>query len=459
LSTQDQANLEREIWGGISTDPKKVCKSAVYIRIKKTNANNNSTKFEEKNNQIWQHTPKFKGKTGIAYGLFSAAHDKANNVGTLLVEKEWKIKITVKNEYLDQIRETINYWGTFGGLGSRSRRGFGSIRICNQKLVNNENEKRLEIYTFGEEFNNAFDALNSALIKYKSFRQEFSESGLTHGSGRKKRTETDETLRGSGRSNWPEADLIRRSKDQWFGKQTPKQHQFKDTSTTPTTYKDTGTPHAHEPIYTGLAIYPRASFGLPIVIHFIDYNSKDIQNSDPSDTTIIPADHDSDRLASPIIFRPIQIGDGKFQMGLIILPGARKKFRCKISNISDENFIGFSQSASSDHLNKKAWITPIDYLIEVLNCKKSTLRPADFDPPQIPFYGDDWGRLYVKYRNQTTTFTAEKEDKTATAAQENGKKLYKNLSQKSKEKLKSGGCHFRVIVDEKSIIDLIEDQK
>jgi len=93
----------------------------------------------------------------------------------------------------------------------------------------------------------------------------------------------DSNGRPYGRSKWPEPDAIRRH---------------------------TGVSAAkHKHPRSTLDKYPRAQFGLPIIFQFKD-------DDDPGDTTLQGVNHD--RLASPLILRPIACSDGAVGLAAIL---------------------------------------------------------------------------------------------------------------------------------------------
>ncbi len=177
-------------------------------------------------------------------------------------------------------------WETFGGVGARTRRGFGAIRLKN---VNNNNvpdlnhaiieqkikEKLKEYVVEGTYHNhlpqlshsidfkitrvetNATDAWKELIKKLKKFRQERYENEY-------------------GASKWPEANRI---------KELDKLEQ-----------------NTKEPSNTVLINkFPRAVFGLPIIFHIPQHKIKGI--------TLEGVSHN--RLASPLILRPLVCEGGK----------------------------------------------------------------------------------------------------------------------------------------------------
>ncbi len=154
-------------------------------------------------------------------------------------------------------------WTTFGGLGGRTRRGFGAIAAAEGAPPWQEVASKLgwsDWIVNGPSDQDAIVALNLGLNRLRAFRQGV---GVGRNPGKQQNR--------PGRSRWPEPDLIRRL--------TRRQA------------------HQHPPQHP-VQKAPRAAFGLPIVFHF---NPNDA--GDPPDMTLVPAQ--GDRLASPIILRPV----------------------------------------------------------------------------------------------------------------------------------------------------------
>jgi CRISPR-associated protein Cmr1 len=200
------------------------------------------------------------------------------------------LKITFPKIHRDDINAALWAWETFGGIGARTRRGFGALQLLkvdgkentNLPPSNHQNDVRRWLIDNLRQFvvpgtwpehvphleqtmrfqitnpeANVFPSWNKLIGRYVSFRQ----------SRTKGRT---------GRSNWPEAEAIRNITDRRY-------------------YEDLHHPQK----------FPRSAFGLPIIFHF-----KDEQKGDPEDTTLQGAEKDHERLASPLILRPLACKGG-----------------------------------------------------------------------------------------------------------------------------------------------------
>jgi len=214
------------------------------------------------------------------------------------------IQFSVVLEYPDSVRTEVEAalwaWQTFGGIGARTRRGMGAIE-CIQVDGNSQTRQSAENFqrSINENLNKwikdddfpagvphmshgpnykltsrqndkttGIEALRNIIDQYKRFRQ---------------------SRPGRGRSHWPEPDLIRAC----FPERTFRY------------------PIAHR--VHGKA--PRAVFGLPLIIHFKTYN--DGQGEDPEETTIQGVGG-IDRLASPLIIRPIHLSSGFAGMAVLL---------------------------------------------------------------------------------------------------------------------------------------------
>lgn len=185
----------------------------------------------------------------------------------------------------EEVAAALWAWERFGGLGGRTRRGFGAVQREREPASGVAAAAREPGYqpapdaaTLRREWDRyvrpgdpppGVPSLSGARWRvvdrtwheiadaYRKFRQ-------YRAAGRQGRP---------GRSVWPEPGAVRAlwaSRSARRGGQLPEGHALK---------------------------FPRAQFGLPIVMHF--------RGEEHLDTEVIPADADLKRLASPLIFRPL----------------------------------------------------------------------------------------------------------------------------------------------------------
>lgn len=196
------------------------------------------------------------------------------------------------HEVRSELETALWAWLNFGGLGSRTRRGLGAV------WVDGPNADRFSLLEDGTLRHTiaaniyvgppaaVLEAWNGALDQYRKFRQHRS--------------------RPRGRSLWPEPDSIRRI----TGCHAP----------------------AHPPVSaSGPNAFPRATLGLPIIFWF--KGSPDDprptgladRNREPVNSSLVPFVLDADgetvrgnRMASPIVTRPLRIG-GAWCQGIVVL--------------------------------------------------------------------------------------------------------------------------------------------
>ncbi len=225
----------------------------------------------------------------IAYGAFplqpaQAAQDKHpgvlhsfNGAATL--------KIVGPARLREQVMDALDAWLAFGGVGGRTRRGFGAVaspdRAVDPQVILKKWQagKPLEgcpslagaRLQLAGSFSKPIDALQRGLGALRTFRQGV-QVGRNPGSAHNR----------PGRSRWPEPDEIRRI---------------------------TGDHEAqHRPAHP-VRKFPRAAFGMPIIFHFKDRN-------DPKDTSLNPVG--KERRASPLILRPSPKGQAFQALALVL---------------------------------------------------------------------------------------------------------------------------------------------
>lgn len=296
---------EDELWGagGGKDGPKE---SQVQIALSDIVAGKIDKPFEVIPNSR-NGNPQVRSRTGSvvpAYAAFPLQPEQRNaRVGMDLPGVQVGVKFTLTITYPHDERIAMDIaaalwaWETFGGIGGRTRRGFGAL-CCTQ--IDGANVKlptagslpgvlkrQLEQYVSAQpsppnlphltpqatfrlsarKHNSSLEAWRFLIGQLRDFRQN-REPGVERNR--------------PGRSYWPEPDEIRRR----FPDLTP----------------------AHRPRHS-VRKFPRAAFGLPIVFHFKD-------RGDPQDTTLQGVSEG--RLASPLILRPILCSDGAVGIGLLL---------------------------------------------------------------------------------------------------------------------------------------------
>lgn len=135
-SNKDIQKAEFKLWGGGTSEQ---FASKVFVKVDFSEYRDNAKK--EKNINLISHRSYYKEKNNdaIAYVLFPADKDGSNKPRDCDVLKEgfiWtlsiKFDVNLSEEYKQQVIQTIRWWSQFGGLGARSRRGTGAFIIENE---------------------------------------------------------------------------------------------------------------------------------------------------------------------------------------------------------------------------------------------------------------------------------------------------------------------------------------
>jgi CRISPR-associated protein Cmr1 len=234
-----------------------------------------------------------------------AAIDARTPIKPVLTGVRFTLAITFPREYEKDVAAALWAWETFGGIGARTRRGFGALRLVSidgqapRDLPPDDRQQfsewlntKLKHHIPGEAWPadvphlahqprfavragaNAVQIWSDLIGRLQKFRQQ--------------RRAKDGALNRYGHSDWPEPNAIRALFN-----------------------KPPRGPHAQRRIIK----FPRAYFGLPIVFHMYH---------DPGlDVTLEGQDAKRARLASPLILKPVACRDGKTIGLAIILEGVR----------------------------------------------------------------------------------------------------------------------------------------
>jgi CRISPR-associated protein Cmr1 len=281
----DMKKYEDELWGAAADATTKTGQSEVKVAVEVTFSGEPDRPFEVVPNKHGkpQVRPQ-KGSIVPAYAAFPLQPpQKEATVGmetkSVQVGIRFNLTIAFPDNYRSDVEAALWAWETFGGLGARTRRGFGALRCtkindkpiplsgCGQlkeaisaslkqhlapgKVPDNVPylDPALPLFKVTDRRNDATVAWNDLIRKLNSFRQ---------------------ARRGSrfGPSLWPEPNAIR--------------------SIMKVPSKGDSNP---------VDKFPRAQFGLPIIFHFPQDRSLD-------DATLT-GENDIERFSSPLILRPL----------------------------------------------------------------------------------------------------------------------------------------------------------
>ena len=298
---QKMKQREEEIWGS-SGEKGKHGPSRISVRIVDWQKGNLIQKKEISTKQGKQQVEIADPKSPWSYVAFPLRKDEKKPAGSVLMDVFFKLIVTYPNDLTKDIEAALWAWETFGGIGARTRRGFGALQCTEgehsplpalqnvkEMIGNGLNEyvasghwpvgvphlKRDLRFKITAKKDVALSAWESVFSSLQKFRQQRYESKY-------------------GLSQWPEANAIRKlhEKDAKLPKETPN--------------------------VVVVERFPRAKFGLPI--QFNMPHDKELPETLSLQGRRIENGKDKwyDRLASPLILRPIACSDGAVGLAAIL---------------------------------------------------------------------------------------------------------------------------------------------
>lgn len=222
-----------------------------------------------------------------------------------LMKAQFSLNIRLSKKTTDfelikkEVEAALWAWINFGGLGSRTRRGCGSLYCKQFSPYNKRTKSQLEKW-FEQKLLEYDIQLPASSREWPTLSREFKVQAFPSSmiSSWQSVIQTYETFRRRsnpnkkrGRSCWPEADTIRLL----TGKAKSGHH----------------IPYPKEKPFKYQA-FPRAQFGLPIQFRFAPKDS----GKDPDPVTLLPKG--KDRLASPLILKPLAINQ-KESVGMVMV--------------------------------------------------------------------------------------------------------------------------------------------
>jgi CRISPR-associated protein Cmr1 len=332
---KEMKKKEDEIWGATST-AEQPAPSAVQIKVTCTNEGSPDHPFEI--------SPRGKpqareGSTAPAYAAFplqpsdeEARQLRRNNAETkaVYVGVQFFAEISFRDEHRREVEAALWAWETFGGIGARTRRGFGALRVAGiqERKLGEEKWQKVDVdlpistdvvkkwiqdkftaFEIKGKWPESVPNLSNSLSQLKVVKAQVEVRGAGgKGKGQVTRTTVFTTQEvweylifklkkfrqarydkdqgksvdnDYGLSHWPEANEIRRRLN-------------------PTTEMGQA---------AVIRKFPRARLGLPINFHFP-------HDQDAPDVELVGTE--SKRRASPLILRPLVCADGK-TIGLAVV--------------------------------------------------------------------------------------------------------------------------------------------
>lgn len=265
IGSRQMFERETAIWGGIGSDEPIASKVAIRVDCPPAKPTAFLRSDEKK-------------PRAITYAFGPASVNEPAH--WLKSGYRFQLGLRYPDEVAAEVETALRWWACFGGLGARTRRGFGSVRISDlQPLSVDEVRQCGARLTFaGAGSVNAEDAWEKAIGRLFDFRQ-------GAGVGRKASTPRP------GRSFWPEPDQLRR-------------------------FTGCNANGKHPPEHPAGNVFPRAAFGLPIIFDFMN------APGEPRKLELRP-DGERERMASPLILRAYWDGRA-WRAAALLLPGWEK---------------------------------------------------------------------------------------------------------------------------------------
>ena len=326
---------EDEIWGAASTKKKKL-PSQVQIEIKETIMGIDKKPFRiihkvrggqpQYSDRTRQPIPEMKSDENIAppYAAFPLQPPTPHKVGDETKGVRDGIEFTVRIKFPSKNRKDVKAaiwaWETFGGIGARTRRGFGALElvwakegntdITPDKIKANEVDSKLreQLRVEDEKGGMLANGTWDMNVPHLSPAVELKTKSPFTGTNRHiaawkflikclqdfRQLRKPSRTKPQGQSYWPEPDKVRRLVD-----------------------AKKGTSNFNHPVVHPVEKFPRAQFGLPIIFHF---NKDEMVNGRKFDVELKPINHK--RLASPLILRPIACANDETAALALILETA-----------------------------------------------------------------------------------------------------------------------------------------
>jgi CRISPR-associated protein Cmr1 len=335
---------EKKIWGGMGD--KDAVASRVHIRVaeltpkmpqpkpcaKHTFFPNKKKPNEESFAIEWlpDIVPKV-AQVPIGYALFPGQGEAKKDKDTgkyqtikppheiFLPGLNFTLEIRVDDDALwKDVLPALRWWASFGGLGARTRRGLGSVKVDGLEPVTEaEIPEDFDFVPYRAKSKDAIDAWTSAVGRLQRFRQGTGKGeGRNSGSGNR-----------PGRSYWPEADSVRQM----------------------TGYHCVQPQKNHSPIHPIVTVqpdhaFPRAIFGLPIIMDFPNdapkgKHPRPTQDKDPLKTTLTPIyqGKEKERMSSPLILKAMWVGGNNYHAIALVLPNHTQEMGLHIEYNENKN--------------------------------------------------------------------------------------------------------------------------
>lgn len=291
---------ERALWGGVTAQKNSGGRSLVEVRVEVLAV------APDDGSRIEPYPRAGQPATPGAYALFPARGERGGpSASRRSPGSRFRVSVACPRAHELEVRRALCAWVLFGGYGSRTRRGLGSLTVTQdaKEWLPTEPTRAGIVGCLGRDVfdelsavratdrarfagadlacgaatSDAMHAWTEALSWLNDFRQSPEAGAREHGADHRR----------PGRSHWPEADKVRQLvRGNWD----------------------------HAPRHNEKPVWPRAGFGLPIVAQFQRKARDGGTCREPGNFQIRwQGQHGAgDRLASPLIVKALPLADGRF---------------------------------------------------------------------------------------------------------------------------------------------------
>jgi CRISPR-associated protein Cmr1 len=354
---REMKKAEDMLWGATST-PEKPRPSQVEVLVKTTEPGMPLQPFVLRLRD--NRAPVARADEGVAppyvaFPLQPKEEDiRRNRMNTIIHpvmdDVKFDLTITFPESQRAEVEAALWAWETFGGVGGRTRRGFGALKLAavdgkrvqspRTEDVKSAIQEGLRKHVTGGEWADGVPHLSTQSKMAISPNHSDPKKAWKHlveklSRFRQQRNRGADSPR-PGRSQWPEPDEIRRLTG------------------------SRSSMHAHE--LSIVRKFPRAAFGLPIVFHF-----KDWKYGDPPTATLEGSADRCKRLASPLVLRPLACEGGSAVGLAMILEGT------SVAQIPDGLVVKESDGERREHRVEASLTTEEAAQIRPLRGKPDTL--------------------------------------------------------------------------------------
>lgn len=317
LSSANLYRAEHAIWGGLADAGATASRIIVTVSEVVGLEIKPCAEYMQKASGEWRTSPDFprgpgyvlfpgQGKADRTDGVTEQPHDiiVPGLTFTLRVEVPQGPGKSAKSIWNDDVLPALRWWASFGGLGARTRRGLGSVKVDGLSPVTGTEATAAGCTLVARpSVPKSQKAWTEAIDRLKKFRQG-PDVGRSPGTPPSP----------AGRSRWPEADSIRQITGCHL-----------NVSAKPASGGKPAIPaKTHAPTHPASPSFPRAAFGLPIITHFKgprpSTSTTALANFDPDDTALVPVVNgkEKERMASPLILKAMWTGKDYAPIALLL---------------------------------------------------------------------------------------------------------------------------------------------